>query len=394
MPELSPSSVQLLNGKIVLTKRSRSPFWQARFRVGRRWIRTSTKNEQLDEAQATAIELHAEAKLKEKLNLPITTRKFKSVAGAVKENLQAAIDANEGKRVFRDYIQAIDNYLIPFFGNHNVDTVDYGLLKSFDLYREQKLKRKPALSTISTHSSALNRVFDEAVRQGYMTQAQVPHIRRDRGYANNKQRRPDFTIAEYRQLYRHMRRWIKTGKKGKSTDMRYLLRDAVLFLSNTGIRYGTELYNLRWNQILVEDGDITICDVIGKTGKPRDVIPRKSVKRYLRRIQLRDTDMCDISFEQAVRSNQYVFRLSDGTRTLNLHQAFRKLMEDSELKVDPRNGKNRTLYSLRHFYITQSIISGRTDVHTIAKNCGTSIKMLEQHYSHLHVRDKRVELER
>ena len=31
-----------------------------------------------------------------------------------------------------------------------------------------------------------------------------------------------------------------TGVRGKSRDMRYLLRDYVLILANTGIRHGTE----------------------------------------------------------------------------------------------------------------------------------------------------------
>ena len=42
----------------------------------------------------------------------------------------------------------------------------------------------------------------------------------------------------------------------------------------------------------------------------------------------------------------------------------------------------RTLYSLRHTYATFQIFNG-VDYHTLSKNLGTSIGMLEKHYSHL-----------
>jgi hypothetical protein len=168
LPKLSPNSVHLLNGKVVLTKRGRSSYWQARFRIGRKWVRTSTKCEELDEANGVALELHAEAKFKEKNNLPVITRKFKSVAEAVKVDLQRQRDSGEGKVVFKDYISAIDMYLVPFFGSYNVNTIDYALLQKFTSYRRKKMKREPAKSTINTHTAALNRVFDEAVAQGYV----------------------------------------------------------------------------------------------------------------------------------------------------------------------------------------------------------------------------------
>lgn len=40
----------------------------------------------------------------------------------------------------------------------------------------------------------------------------------------------------------------------------------------------------------------------------------------------------------------------------------------------------------------QVLINRRTDIHTVAKQCGTSITMIEKHYSYLTVFDKRDEL--
>lgn len=43
-------------------------------------------------------------------------------------------------------------------------------------------------------------------------------------------------------------------------------------------------------------------------------------------------------------------------------------------------GLNRTLYSLRHTYATFALAGG-VDIHTLAKQMGTSVGMIEKHYS-------------
>lgn len=78
-----------------------------------------------------------------------------------------------------------------------------------------------------------------------------------------------------------------------------------------------------------------------------------------------------------------VFRLPDGAATKNLRQTFRRLMNDTELLKCPRTGQNRTLYSLRHTYATFALLNDGMDVHTLAIQMGTSIPMIERHYSHL-----------
>ncbi|GAA6167831.1 hypothetical protein [Sessilibacter corallicola] len=51
-----------------------------------------------------------------------------------------------------------------------------------------------------------------------------------------------------------------------------------------------------------------------------------------------------------------------------------------KLKESPR-GK-RTLYSLRHTYVTLQLMK-KILAQVIATQCGTSIQILEQHYSHV-----------
>jgi hypothetical protein len=78
-----------------------------------------------------------------------------------------------------------------------------------------------------------------------------------------------------------------------------------------------------------------------------------------------------------------VFRLPDGTVSKNLRQTFKLLMKDTGLLKCPRTGQDRTLYSLRHTYATFALLNDGMDVHTLAIQMGTSIGMIERHYSHL-----------
>jgi integrase len=92
-----------------------------------------------------------------------------------------------------------------------------------------------------------------------------------------------------------------------------------------------------------------------------------------------------LSFEELLKSKCHlpVFRLSDDTVTDNLRQTFRKFLDEIGLLNDPITGQERTLYSLRHMYATFAIVFEGIDLHLLAKQMGTSIAMIEKHYSHL-----------
>jgi integrase len=58
---------------------------------------------------------------------------------------------------------------------------------------------------------------------------------------------------------------------------------------------------------------------------------------------------------------------------------FNNLLDRTKLKFD-RDGKPRTAYSLRHTYICMRLMEG-ADIYQIAKNCRTSVEMIEKHYA-------------
>ncbi len=58
---------------------------------------------------------------------------------------------------------------------------------------------------------------------------------------------------------------------------------------------------------------------------------------------------------------------------------FNNILEEEALKFD-REGQRRTAYSLRHTYICLRLMEG-ADIYQIAKNCRTSVEMIEKFYA-------------
>jgi integrase len=390
MRQLRDDTHLLLDGAVRVYRRVRSRRWQAAFTIDGHTVRISTGKRDLDEAKEYAGDAYLEYKFRHKNDLPIVTKKFSDVARLAILDMRKQLNAGLGRKVYKDYIVCIESYLLPFFGSQHVTSIDYQKIQDFYEWRRIKMGREPKASTLNTHNSAMNRVFDEAVARGFLAHKNVPLLVNK---GEKSERRPDFTREEYATMIRKLPSWITQGKKGKPTDMRHLMRDYVLILANTGMRHGTEALNLRWKHVtLFEDKGLQYLEmsVSGKTGR-RDIICRSGTINYLKRIHERSEDIKHIPFEQLLKNkvDLPVFRLPYGTVSKNLHQTFRAFVTETGLITCPRTAQNRTLYSLRHTYATFSLLNDGMDIHALAIQMGTSIGMIERHYSHLTPRLKK-----
>ena len=80
------------------------------------------------------------------------------------------------KKVYRDYVIVLEEYLIPFFRKMHFTSITFETLQKFVRWRKQQKGKEPKASTLNTHKSALNRVFDESVARGCMNKAHVPTL--------------------------------------------------------------------------------------------------------------------------------------------------------------------------------------------------------------------------
>jgi integrase len=386
MPQKAEHTVYILEGKAILYKRAGTPHWQVRYKAGGKWLRSTTKQADLDEAKSVATDLIMNAWFRAKNDMPVVNKRFKAVANIAIKRMEDALKAEQGKVTFTSYIRALKNYHIPLLGKHNIDKITYSVLQEFDRKRIELMGKPPTASTLNTHNSALNRVFDVALQLGFMTKSQVPELQNTGGQSN---RRPDIRIEEYEKLLRGMRAYIQAAREGYERDIRLLLRDYVLILANTGIRPGTEAMNLKWQHISIttkNEKQYLTLSIKGKTKKWRTIQVRHRVARYLQRIQERDAELNKMTFAELIAAgvNKPVFKCGN-TKDLNtaLGRVFTRMMESCGLLFDKRTEQHRTLYSLRHFYATHELTKGNVTAYQLAEHMGTSIGMIQQHYGHL-----------
>ncbi|MCX7178728.1 MAG: hypothetical protein NTX56_08140, partial [Proteobacteria bacterium] len=219
---------------------------------------------------------------------------------------------------------------------------------------------------------------------GWTTQAKIPELR---AKGKKGQRRPDFTRSDWNRLTATAKAWIDKAPNDRSLQLRELLWDYVLILTKTGMRTGREAMNLKWSQIrwAKRPGSepFLLIYVDGKTGQ-RELVARSGCEEYLMRIQARFPDLAKLSFDELLKSkhDEYVFRMRNGKRPHEMCHAFEELLTHAKILHDPQ-GEKRTLYSLRHTYATSRLMVDRVDIHTLAVQMGTSVGMIEKHYSHL-----------
>ena len=387
MPQKVEHTVHILEGKATLSLRKTSPHWQVRYKVDNKWLRTTTKEEDLERAKNKAVDLVTNAWFRQRNNLPTVSKRFKTIANLAIKRMENELSSDTGKATYHSYILALKNYHIPFFKAHNIDNVDAVALKRFAAWRETAMKRAPSKSTQNTHNAAINRVFDEAVLRNYITPTQRPHVENKGGAAS--ERRPDIRIDEYPALLQAMRAYIQDARAGHERDMRLLLRDYVLILANTGIRQGTEIINLKWRDISLTKSkgrEYLTMRIKGKTQKWRSIQVRHRVARYLERIKDRDTKLSKLSL-RALLAKGLDKPVIDATHNADLTTAFgrmfSRMMAQADLLIDKHTGKKRTLYSLRHFYATHELTKGNVTAYQLAEHMGTSTGMLQSHYGHL-----------
>ena len=171
------------------------------------------------------------------------------------------------------------------------------------------------------------------------------------------------------------------------------LHDFVLFLGNTGLR-PDEAKNLQHRDVTIVTDDamgekIFEIEVRGKRGvgycksMPGAVRPyERLLKRALpgpaqgkRARRRRGEDVSEPPAQVALKYPEPTDPVFPG----NHISMFNNLLTRSKLKLD-RDGHPRTAYSLRHTYICMRLMEG-ADIYQIAKNCRTSVEMIERFYA-------------
>ena len=88
-----------------------------------------------------------------------------------------------------------------------------------------------------------------------------------------------------------------------------------------------------------------------------------------------------VTTEEGWSEASYIFCDPTGNVVKDFREGFNAVIREAGIEFDDK-GNKYTIYSLRHTYITFRLQFGRNlSIHSLARNCRTSVSMIEQFYS-------------
>ena len=163
--------IKLLDGLLTLYKRPNSSQWQCRFKLSTgAWHSVSTGSDQIAEATTQAIAIYETVKVKIASDLAIKSKTFRQLANQELAMAARVVQANPNKRTHVDYIHIYTKYLIPFFGNFQINDITQELVDDYVAWRISKMGKNPKTYTQRRHAGLYKRVIERARSQGLITQ--------------------------------------------------------------------------------------------------------------------------------------------------------------------------------------------------------------------------------
>ncbi len=234
------------------------------------------------------------------------------------------------------------------------------------------------VSVVINESVTIKQMYRFGVDKGHINSDYCP----DFGVMKKPQDegiRDSFTIDEYGMLINISKNWYKDKSISDNEEEKYyrrLCNDFILVMANGGFRT-QEVRLLKWK-------DIKKISETDKGVYAEVVVRAENTKiRKSRTLEMRRGDVFQRikSYSNYTEKDDFVFSTYDKNEVISkrrLYTVFNQLRElVSTIHSDFDNTKS--LYSLRHFWITIRILAG-LNVYDIAKISGTSLVQIQKHY--------------
>ena len=398
---------QILNGKVQLYRRGESRIWQCAASVGGKQRRATTKRDSVSLATEFAEDWYLALRGKDHAGILLSEKSFAQAAEQFLREYEIITEGERSKKWTEGHEIRLRVHLLPFFGELGVSKVSAGKVQDYRIHRMTSrlepnphsrsnrplVDKPPSRSTLHNEIVTLRQVLKTAIRQGwlkylpdlsapYRTQGKIVH-------------RPWFSPAEYKQLYEATRAYAREPFHDCHKWNAEQVHDYVLFLANTGLR-PDEAKNLQHRDVAIVEDEATgetilEIEVRGKRGigfcksMPSAVRPyerllgrAKPVQAESRREGQRRRREGLPSYSEDPPPVEYP-EPTDPVFPGNHVRLFNGVLARAKLKRD-RDEKSRTAYSLRHTYICMRLMEG-ADIYQIAKNCRTSVEMIEKFYA-------------
>lgn len=382
----------LIGGKLHVYKRENSPFWQCSAYLAGRNHRNTTKEGDPERAKAKAEEWYLDLQIKNRSGELRGGKTFQAAADQFLREYEALTVGERNPRYVKSHGDRLRVHLLPFFGSKPVSDVTPGLVQEYRIHRmtsrkdvKTGLAQRPARSTIHHEIVTLRHVLKTAQRHGWVKF--IPDLSPPYKTSGKISHRAWFSPEEYKQLYTATRKRAEKPPKPRWQWQCEQMHDYVLFMVNTGLR-PDEAARLEFRDVEIVDDRATgetilEISVRGKRGvgycksMPGAVLPFERLRDRLRPKTLGrshtqpDEDEASAGWKKPGPTDR-LFPTSH-------RELFNALLDEEGLKKD-REGLPRTAYSLRHTYICLRLMEG-ADIYQIAKNCRTSVEMIEKFYA-------------
>jgi integrase len=365
-----PEHHEMMGGKLHVYRRENSTYWQcSTYIAGKNW-RVSTKEESLKHAKDFAEDWYLELKGKNRAGVLKVGKTFSQAADQFLKEYETITGGERNPLYVKSHGDRLRLHLLPFFGNKVVTEIMPGLVQEYRVHRATSRKDKktgeplrPSRSTLHHEMVTLRLVLQAANRHGWLPN--MPDLTTPYKSSGKITHRAWFSPAEYKQLYEATREKIKNPKNTRWKKTYEKLHDYILFMANTGLR-PDEAARLEFRDVAIVTDEATgerilEIEVRGKRGVGYCKSMTGAVLPFQRIQKRKNGQPMDRLFVKTPR------------KLLNI------ILDELNLKKD-REGNHRTAYSLRHTYICLRLMEG-ADIYQIAKNCRTSVEMIEKYYA-------------
>jgi integrase len=383
----------ILGGEVYVYKRPKSSYWQCSSYLAGKNRRTSTKEASLAKAKEITEDWYLQLRGKLRTGEIKTEKTFREASEQFHREYDIITQGQRSKVYVEGQHRRSQVNLVPFFGNMGLSEITAGKVQEYRIHRlEQSVAKRgkpPARNTIHQEMVTLRQTLKTAVRQGWLDH--LPDLSEPYRSSPKISHRAWFSPEEYKKLYEATRERAHKPKMARYKWESEQLHDYVLFAANTGLR-PDEAWRLQFRDVTIVEDDasgetILEIEVRGKRGvgycksMPGAVRPFERLKARPRPVRADDAPK-DESQPKSTKNGSQQSRLPGPTDLIFPNwqrELFKTILDEENLRFD-REGRPRTAYSLRHTYICLRLMEG-ADIYQIAKNCRTSVEMIEKYYA-------------
>jgi integrase len=415
-------------GNITLYQRSdeggayQSDSWYAAFKVpNQKTIRRSLKTANRFDAEVLAEQMYWDLSEKHKRGLSLTSKYFHLVAQSFLKDLtdkverESSLPINQQRHkpaLLRHKRLIVDKFLIKYFDGktlHEINDYDVDSYKDwrrnywtsgegkelqFVEYKREgrKVRRaktireqsQPNWNTVNKELTTLRQIFEFARKKRIISDREIPIIKNVSKPRDSSDRKPSLTEEEVKHLLKTLVERYHSQANPKHKRSHKLLLHYIAWMCLTGIRVA-EAKNLTIDKCkeIVKDGKTYLRVFVYGKGKSRELIALDEAITLLNKLiymHQQNAKLHDWTFshDQPLFMDQYGKAIGNFAKSLN------RAFEEADLLYDV-HGVKRSAGAFRKYYITHALLEGNINYFELAKQCGTSVNVIEQYYASIDV---------